>query len=122
MDQLLTQRLDILMGAGEINQDINTAVKQFAKNLEEKYSLTMTEENSSMLITHLAMALARIVKGEEINKMEEFLLNEVKQNKVYGELPEFYEKIQQTLEIEIPESEKGFIALHVCTLISNIKN
>ncbi|MBS4538738.1 PRD domain-containing protein [Clostridium sp. D2Q-11] len=117
MDKLLKQRLDILKEAGEISQDIKEATLEFISKFENKYSLEMTEENSSMLVTHLAMALSRIKKGEEIEEMNEMALEEVKQSEIYCELPEFYEAIETKLNIEIPESEKGFLALHACTLV-----
>ncbi|MCG8641715.1 MAG: PRD domain-containing protein, partial [Desulfobacterales bacterium] len=71
MDQLLNQRLDILHNAGEISAEIKMVVMNFVHAFEEKYNLTMTEENASMFITHLAMALARIKRGEEVNPIDE---------------------------------------------------
>ncbi|GAA0182255.1 PRD domain-containing protein [Clostridium sediminicola] len=118
MEQLLKERLEILKGAEQIGEDIKNAVIDFAEDFEKKYSLTMTEENAAMLITHLAMALARIKKGEKVDEPNEFVLNEVKQTEIYDELPEFYEKIEGKLNLSIPDSEKGFIAIHVCTLMS----
>lgn len=120
MDQLLKERLDILKDSGQISEKIKIAVTDFAEEFEKKYILTMTEENSSMLITHLAMALARITNGEEIGEPNEFVLNEVKENKIYDELPKFYKRMEEKLNINIPDSEKGFIAIHACTVISNL--
>lgn len=121
MDQILKQRLDILEMAGEITEAIKNTVISFSESLEEKYSITMDEENGAMLVTHLAMALARIKKGEEVNEMDDFALEEVKQSKIYNELPKFYKAIEKKLDIEIPESEKGFIALHSIVLVNKQK-
>lgn len=121
MEQLLKRRLEILKDAGQISDEIMFALIEFSKNFEKKYSLTMTEENSSMLITHLAMALARIKRREKINEMDELALNEIRQIPIYNELPEFYKKIEEKLQIKIPDSEKGFIAAHVSVLISKCK-
>ncbi|KUO71280.1 MAG: hypothetical protein APF77_19760 [Clostridia bacterium BRH_c25] len=122
MDQLLRERLDILKEAGEISDEIRAAVIEFAQSFEKKYPLTITEENASMLITHLAMALARIKKGEEIIEMDELAMDEIRQSNIYGELPEFYEIIEDKLQIRLPESEKGYIALHACTIIVKLQN
>lgn len=120
MDQLLNQRLDILLDAGEISAEIKMVIMNFVHAFEKKYTLTMTEENASMFITHLAMALARIKRGEGVNPIDEAIINEVKQNKIYNELPQFYDQIEKDLDIVIPESEKGFIALHACTLLAKL--
>lgn len=120
MDVALKERLEILNGAGEISDEIMDVVTEFVQNFEEKYSFEITEENGAMLITHLAMALARIKRGEEINEMDELALKEIKETPTYNELPEFYKEIEDKLKIKIPDSEKGFIAVHACTLISSL--
>lgn len=117
MDQALRERLDILRGAGEISSDIKDTVIEFAQSFEKKYSMAMTEENASMLITHIAMALARIKRGEDINEMDEAALDEISQSKICNELPAFYQIMEEKLHIKLPKSEKGFIALHACTLL-----
>ena len=121
MDQLLKQRLEILKEAGEISEEIKSVVIDFAENFERKYSIAMTEENSAMLITHLAMALVRVKNEEKIDEMDEISLNEVKKYDVFNELYEFHKKIEGNLNIVIPESERGFIALHATALINKFK-
>ncbi len=120
MDDLLQERLNILEESEQISGEIKTAVMDFAQDFEKEYSLVLTEENASMLITHLAMALARIKNGEKINEIDELALNEVKQNKLFDELPKFYKSLEEKLNIKIPDSEKGFIVVHACTVISKL--
>ena len=120
MDQLLRERLDILKEAGEISEEIGDTVTEFVQSFEQKYSLTMTEDNAAMLITHLAMALARIKKGEEINEIDEQIMDEIRQSNIYGELPGFYRTIEDRLQIELPDSEKGYIALHACAIMAKL--
>ncbi|HYE82760.1 MAG TPA: PRD domain-containing protein [Clostridia bacterium] len=122
MDQTLRERLDILKEAGEISDGVREAVMEFAESFENKYSLTMTEENASMLITHLAMALARIQKNEEIGGMDESAMEEIRQSSIYSELPEFYKRLEDKLDIKLPESEKGYIALHACAIVVKLQN
>ncbi|AOT70363.1 PRD domain-containing protein [Geosporobacter ferrireducens] len=122
MDDLLKQRLDILEESDQISPEIKIAVIDFAQEFEKKYALILTEENGSMLITHLAIALTRIKNGEEINAIDELVLDEVKQSKLYDELPKFYKRLEEQLSIKIPDSEKGFIAAHACTILSKLQN
>lgn len=122
MDQVLRERLDILREAREISDEIRDAVIEFTESFEKKYSLTMTEENASMLITHLAMALARIQRGEEIAAIDEPLMEEIRQNSIYCQMPEFYKILEDMLHIELPEAEKGYIALHACAIADKLQN
>jgi len=117
MDDLLIQRLELLEQAKEIDSDIRNTVIEIASKFESKYSLKMTEDNSAMLITHLAMALSRIKKGEIVEEMDGLALDEIKQCEIYDDLPEFYADIEKRLNIALPQSEKDFIALHACTLV-----
>ncbi|WP_353892457.1 PRD domain-containing protein [Proteinivorax hydrogeniformans] len=119
MDASLKERLNILKEAGEIDGDIMEVIISFAESFEKKYEVIMTEANASMLITHMAMALARIKKGEKVSSMDQIALEEVKSHPIYKEMPKFYKMIEDRLLIEIPESEKGFIALHAASLIEN---
>ncbi|WP_352404390.1 PRD domain-containing protein [Sporanaerobacter acetigenes] len=122
MDDMLYMRLDLLEGAGEIDSSIKESVVNFVKTIEDKYFIKVTEENGSMLVTHLAMALSRIKKGKKIESINEELFEEVRKTKTYNELPEYYKKIEDELNIIIPKEEKNYIALHVCTLIDKEKN
>jgi len=118
MNEELMLRLNLLLGAGEIDQEILDSVEAFSILLEERYQLRLTEEKGSMLITHLAMSLARIKRGEAIEEMDPGVLSEIKENRVYQDLPLLYAAIEERLNIALPESEKGYIALHICSLLA----
>ena len=120
MDDMLMVRLNLLVDSGEITETIRYSVVDFVNGIEDKYSLKITEENGSMRVSHLAMALGRIERREEIQTMDEELFTEVKETQTYKELDMFYDILEENLGSEIPESEKDFIALHLCTLIENV--
>ena len=120
MEQIINDKLDILENAGEISKSIKLAVQDFAKNFEEKYEIELTEGNGSMLIIHLAMALARIQKGEPVNPIDQTALEEIKGAKAYNDFPSFFRRIEEKLGISIPESEKDYITLHGCTIVEGL--
>lgn len=116
MDEMLHMRVNLLKDAGEIDEQIAQAVISFAKDVEEQFNTKLNEENASMLITHVCMALPRIKKGEEINPINEMALAEIKQSQAYKKVPALVKNLEQNLNLQIPKSELGYIALHLCSM------
>ncbi|WDV44391.1 PRD domain-containing protein [Clostridiaceae bacterium M8S5] len=119
MDSALIERLNILQIAGETTEDITEAIKDFSQKFKEIFKIELVEANSSMLITHLAMALARVQKGEPINEVDKMVSDEVRNNEHFEQLKELFELLEDKLKLILPESEKDYIALHACTIIMN---
>ena len=57
-------RLTILHQAGMLSEEDYRKVQDVIRFFQEKYGLTLTEENASAMITHLCAALGRIHRGE----------------------------------------------------------
>mgnify|MGYP003031240019 CR=1 FL=1 len=53
-------RLSILRQAGMLSDEDYQKVQDVIRYFQEKYDLTLTEENASSMITHLCAALGRI--------------------------------------------------------------
>lgn len=118
MDDMLLMRLNLLLEAGEIDEGIIQIIVEFIKVIEKELSIPITEDNGSMFVTHMAMALSRIKKGEEILPMDDSLLAEIESSTIYDKVPFFINKIEENHNIHIPESEYGYIALHLCNLVN----
>lgn len=117
MDKALQQRLDILLSAGTIDEPIVQVVKEFIAVTERTLAIPLTEENGSMFVTHLAMALARIKQGEVISPIDEALLSEeVLTCPIYPKIPEIIGEVERRTEIKLPHEEYGYVALHLCSL------
>lgn len=116
MDDLLRQRLIILNESGKIDYETVVSIEDFIKIVEEELNVDITEDNGSMFVTHLAMAISRIKNGEEIVTLEESLLKELKSQPYYNKIPKLITSLEEQLEIKIPESEFGYIGLHLGNL------
>lgn len=119
MDIKLRERLDILEGAGQIDKNTVGAIDDFVKILEDRFAIEITDENGSMLVTHLAMALSRIQAGEEITPLDDFLLDELRASPAYKEIPSLIEELEKQVDLEIPKAEYGYIGLHLANLVYN---
>ena len=64
-------RLTILHQAGMLSEEDCRKVQDVIRFFQEKYGLTLTEENASAMITHLCAALGRIHRGEPVEPEDE---------------------------------------------------
>lgn len=118
----LDMRLDILKQANQIDEDIYSKLKAVIKMIDSKYGIKLNEENGAMLITHLSVALMRIKNQQLANNADEEIFNEIKCSEFFNMSNEVIEDIQNVIQMEIPECEKNFILMHLCTLFNNMKN
>lgn len=118
----LDMRLDLLKQANQIDEDIYCNLKEVIEMINQKHGIKLNEENGAMLITHLSVALMRIKNQQLVNNADEEIFNEIKCSEFFNSSNEVIEDIQNVIHMEIPECEKSFILMHLCTLFTNIKN
>lgn len=117
MDEILL-RLNILLDTKQIDEKNFQILVKLIEMVEKELSIIVKEEKGSMFVTHMAIALMRIQKGEEIPPMDKDLLDEIKSSTAYKNIPKVIQKIEKEFNIKIPEDERGYIALHLCNLQS----
>jgi transcriptional regulatory protein LevR len=113
----LNNRLIILKDAKQIDEDIYTKLLNIISIFKRKLDIELTEENGAMFITHLAVALQRIKKGQPVNTPEEDVFSEVRNSQYFSKASLMAENIEKTVGIYIPEGEKKFLIIHVCALM-----
>lgn len=117
MENILIQRLEILKNAEQVTEKMTEAIVKFGKAVEKGLGIELTEDNAAMLVMHFAVALSRIEKGELVNKMEEIIIDELKQTKGYPMLPSYLKVIEEYMGYKIPDVEFDYIAAHFCLLV-----
>ncbi|MBU3228099.1 PRD domain-containing protein [Clostridium algidicarnis] len=115
----LMTRLVILKDAGQIDQNTHEDIIKIIDMFDEKYNIKLTEENASMLITHLAISFKRIKMGEAVNPIEEIMYEEIRVDKNYKKAEAIFKDIEVTIGKSINDNEKGFIIMHLCSLLHN---
>lgn len=109
-------RLRILRDAGQIGDQTLKRVKEAVGWLAER-QLVLDEENGAMFVTHLAIALERLQKGEAVEGLAPALLTEVKGSKHCAAGEQIAKELEELWGIVLPESEKGYVMLHLCMLL-----
>lgn len=115
----LMTRLVILKDAGQIDQNIQEDIIKIIDMFDEKYNIKLTEENASMLITHLAISFKRIKIEETVNPIEEIMYEEIRADKNYKKAEAIFKDMEVTIGKSINDNEKGFIIMHLCSLLHN---
>lgn len=115
----LNNRLHILMDANQISQRTFDEALKVIDMFNSRWNISLTEENGSMFITHLSIALERILKGETIEHIEESVYQEVLNNKNFHKYEKIVNDIEAEIDIKIPENEKVYLNIYVCNIFEN---
>lgn len=108
-------RLRLLRDSGVIRPDVEAAMRS-AVGWLEKACIPMDSEQGRMFVTHVAMAVQRAVDGETIAGLSPDLMEEVKGSPWFPTAEKFLDFIG-SLGVSLPESEQGYLLVHVCSLL-----
>ncbi len=116
----LKQRLEILRNSNVIDEHIYVQLMNFITRLKDKWKIELTEENGAMMVTHIAMALQRIKRGEAVNEIDENVYSEVLKSERIDEIRDIYADAQENVFTEeIPEEEKKYIYINLLMVKEN---
>ncbi|MFH5823532.1 PRD domain-containing protein [Georgenia sp. AZ-5] len=112
-----TARLDLLEGAGQITSPARRLTEDVVDDIEREFELELDEEHGAQLVTHLAMALGRLDRGEPVTTTVSVVTDELagcpREN-------EFAHRVLgrcgERLGRAVPDSEIAYLALHLCAL------
>lgn len=114
----LTLRLNILKDAGQIDDEIHNNLIKIIAIVKKEWGIELTEENGAMFITHMSIALKRIKENNIVAPMEAFLFEGLKKEKDFEKALGMMNTLEKETHISIPEEEKSFILMHLCTLLT----
>mgnify|MGYP001004883494 CR=1 FL=1 len=112
----IRKRIKILHNGGAIDDEVSTLSFKTIARLE-KSEIKIDDEKGHMFLTHMAMSLQRIKKGEKVEPLKSYIIDELQNNKGHDQTKEFINFVEKEGNIKLPESEKGYILLHLCNLI-----
>lgn len=117
LNELLMERLSIL----EENHVICTEAANYSKAAVVRILAEipdLEESKAVMFITHLAMAVQRILSGEDEIPLDSQVLKSVMDEPVFKQAQELRDELLEETEIQFPQSEKDFLAVHLCNLLT----
>ena len=111
------ERLKILRDGGVISPGVEALVRRVISRFRERWNITLTEESGGRMVTHLAMALMRIGRNEEISGPETDLLEEFRDLAVFPNSIEIVEDLMAWVPMELPKAEKDYMVVNVCLIL-----
>jgi len=97
---------------GLIDKDKLIRVESALNHLKAELPYSLADSAYIGLVTHLALAVERVEKGENIH-FDESTLNELMGTPEYEVARTIMERMKQTFQLEIPPAEIGYITMHL---------
>jgi len=111
----LNKRTDILLDNNILSIEVANYIKKISVYfINEEFE----DEKVICFITHLAMMMQRIKEGQIEEPMDAEFIKEIENNKFYYKINKYLLKIIELSKIEIPNSELGYLKLHLCNLVN----
>ncbi|CAM9103110.1 PRD domain-containing protein [Mycoplasma todarodis] len=107
-------RLKILLKANVIDQEIYDTCSKIESDCKN-----WPQDDKERFITHLAMALSRIKKGEKVDPMSPMIANELKSNQNFNEAETNLKEMLIDFDYPIVEDEKMYLMLHILNNFNN---
>lgn len=110
----LQTRLQILKSADSITEQ----AESICKKTIDKFVTSENENKYTMLITHLAMAVTRMERSEELYPPPEEIMNEIYSSSCIEEADLRVKWIEREMGSSLPKEERDFLLMHFVTVLS----
>ena len=87
-------------------------IEEAMKELYPDFSMSMTDSAYVGLIVHLALAIERILQGENIT-IDEAYLKQISLEPEYPTAKKIINMLMERFQVDIPEAEVGYITMHL---------
>lgn len=111
-------RLDMLQESGQVSKLARRLTELALADLAVSLDLRFSEDDSAQFVTHLAIALTRINRGDppvEISEVtEEAIADRTRERQVVSRV---MHDCARVLERAVPEPEISYMTLHLCGIV-----
>ncbi len=97
---------------GLVQKEKLIIIEDLINKINSRLPYPLADSSYVGLVVHLALAIERIQRGENITIKGEYL-NQLKGSKEFTFAVEIAKKLEETFHISIPDDEKGYITMHL---------
>jgi transcriptional antiterminator len=110
---MLRQKIELLFEAKQISNE-NFIYLQKTLEKIELIPISLEDEKVHVLVTHLAMAIARQEKGESMQEMDAAIFTDIAAQEAFPRAKKLWEKLQDDIPVTFSEAETQYMLLHLC--------
>ncbi len=112
------ERLDMLEESGQVTNLARRLTELCLAELATDLHLTLDEDNAAQFVTHLAIALTRINRGDPAVAMSAVVAEEIAdRQRELDAVTRVMGDASRLLQREVPESEITYMTVHLCALV-----
>jgi len=97
---------------GLVQKEKLLRIENIIEDINEQLPYPLADSSYVGLVVHIALAMERIQRGENISFKEDYL-NELSKTKEFEFATQIVERLERTFDIVIPEEEIGYITMHL---------
>jgi transcriptional regulatory protein LevR len=113
-------RLDMLEESNQLTRSARKAALLCLAEISKAVEITLTEDNAAPFVTHVAVALTRLERGEDpvavSGVVEEEVADRTQERSIVASA---MRRCGDLLGIELPDSEISFITVHLCAVVDD---
>ncbi len=112
----MEERLNLLYQAGLIDKDIRDGMLNVVTQLETVWAIPVRNEQGEMAITHMANALMRSRRGEEIGPLDAEFLEEIVTSEVWPQIQPIHRALLVPFAVRLHPNEEGYLLANLFSL------
>ncbi|MFA3761682.1 PRD domain-containing protein [Yersinia sp. 2466 StPb PI] len=112
----MENRLNVLYQAGVIDKDICDGMKKVVAQLETVWALPVRTEQGEMALTHMANALMRSRRGEEVGPLDDELLAEIRASDAFPQILQIHLALLSRFNLALHPNEEGYLLANLLSL------
>lgn len=112
----MENRLNLLCEAGILDKDIRDGMLIVVTRLEKEWAIPVRNEQGEMAITHMANALMRSRRGEEIGALDGELLAEIEASEIFPQLQQIHLALLSSFAVKVHPNEQGYLLANLFSL------
>jgi transcriptional regulatory protein LevR len=113
------ERLDMLEESGQMTALARWLTENALARIAEELQVRLGEDNAAQFVTHLAIALNRLQRGEAVAPSA-LVTDEVAEHPHVREvMRRVMDECEEVLDREVPDAEVDYMAVHLCALIED---
>jgi len=97
---------------GLVQKEKLIVIENIIGDINEELPYPLADSSYVGLVVHLALAMERIQRGENISLQEDYL-KELKSTKEFDFASKIAFRLEHTFDVDIPEEEIGYITMHL---------